>query len=74
MNKEVKGLFIKNVTNTMKLSNERSDEIADHMMEKIIKDIDKYITVVGTIRDIVSSGFTDSEKDYIMFTFGLVST
>ena len=74
MNKEEKGLFIKNVTNTMKLSNERSDEIADHMMEKIIKDIDKDITVVGTIRDIVSSGFTDSEKDYIMFTFGLVST
>ena len=71
MKEEDKEDFMTNIINVTKLNKERTDRIADYMMNKILKDFDKN-TPIDMIKIITNETFTDSEKDYILFTLGLV--
>jgi len=74
MNEDDKQEVITDILEATKVNKERTEKIADQMMEKVIKDIDKDITVIDTIKGVINDKLTDAEKDYVMFTFGLVST
>ena len=63
--------FIVNIANALKFSDERVAAIAEYMTT-VKKEMRENVPTVNVIKMIINSKFTDVEKDYIIFIFGLV--
>ncbi len=64
--------FVVNVANALKLSNERVAATADYMSDIVREQMKENIPTVEIIKGIINSKFTDAEKDYIIFVFGMI--
>lgn len=64
--------FIVNITNALKLSDKRVDITADYMSDTVRKQMKENIPTIEIIKGIIDSKFTDIEKDYIIFVFGMI--
>jgi hypothetical protein len=64
--------FVVNISKALKLSDERVSTTADYMSDTIKIQMKENIPTLEIIKGIINSTFTDVEKDYIMFVFGMV--
>lgn len=75
INDEEREEFITNTGEALKINKERIISTTDYVANVILEDIEKNHTpIVDIIKRIINSNFTDTEKDYIMFLFGLALT
>lgn len=72
MDSKEKEDFVINMANVLKLSNERVAVTADYMSDTIKEQMKENIPTVEIIKGIINSKFTDIEKDYITFVFGMI--
>lgn len=63
--------FIVNIANALKFSDERVALVAEYMTTIKIE-TRKNVSTIDIIKNIINSKFIDTEKDYIVFIFGLV--
>lgn len=64
--------FIVNITDALKLDKERVAATADYMSDTVREQMKENIPTVEIIKGIINSKFTDIEKDYIIFVFGMI--
>ena len=64
--------FVLNITNALKFNKERVDITADYMSDTVRKQMKENIPTIEIIKGITDSKFTDIEKDYILFVFGMI--
>lgn len=64
--------FIVNITDALKLDKERVAATADYMSDTIREQMKENIPTIEIIKGIINSKFTDIEKDYIIFVFGMI--
>lgn len=64
--------FVVNISKALKLSDERVSTTADYMSDTIKIQMKENIPTVEIIKGIINSKFTDVEKDYIIFVFGMI--
>lgn len=65
--------FVNSILGALKITEERIDPITTYILNNLIREEDKTdLPTIDIIRQIINSNFADNEKDYIMFTFGLI--
>jgi hypothetical protein len=64
--------FVVNISKALKLSDERVSTTADYMSDTIKIQMKENIPTLEIIKGIINSTFTDVEKDYIIFVFGMI--
>lgn len=75
MSNDEKTGFIVNMINILKFSDERVFLITEYISDKIRRQIKENISIVDIIKEIIyNNEFTDIERDYIVFIFGVAST
>jgi len=76
MNDKEKAGFIRIITEALKISQEKAESIIYNMTSETMEEIRKgnIPTVIDTIKKVIDSSFTENEKDYLLFTFGLAYT
>lgn len=72
-NDKAKENFITSIINALKLDQDRIGTISQFIEDTILKDIDEEVPRVDIIKKIINSNFSNTEKDYILFVFGLIS-
>lgn len=72
MDSKEKEDFVINIAKALKLSNERIAVTADYMSDTIKEQMKENIPTVEIIKGIINSKFTDVEKDYMTFVFGMI--
>ena len=70
MNDKEKTEFVVNIANALKFSEDRVAAIAEYMT--IIKERMRKNAPVDVIKMIINNQFMDTEKDYMLFIFGIV--
>ena len=64
--------FINSILGALKINEEIIDQITIYILENLVREEEKHdIQTISIMRQIINSNFTDTEKDYILFTFGL---
>jgi hypothetical protein len=66
-----KSEFISSITNALKFDQEGTVSVAQHMIQIILEDIDNNVPTIDTIKKIINGNFMDTEKEYMLFSFGL---
>lgn len=75
LNDEEKENFMTNIADELKISEERYQFLMDFVSDIIRRNIGKrHIPVVQVIKNIINIDFTDVEKDFIIYTLGVVLT
>jgi hypothetical protein len=76
MNDKQKAGFIKSIMEILKISQEKAESIIHHMAEETRENMKKnyFPTDIDIIKKIIDSEFTETEKDYLLFTLRLVYT
>lgn len=64
--------FVTNVADALKFSDKQVAIIAEYLSDTIRKQLRENVATVEVIKKIINSQFTDAEKDYTIFIFGLV--
>lgn len=74
-NDKEKEKFIIDTAESLKISKERAILTSDYVANVILEDMEeKHISVVDSMKKIINSNFSDLEKDYMLFIYGLVLT
>ena len=72
MDSKEKADFVVNIANVLKFSDESVAIIAEYMSDTVRRQMKENIPTVEIIKGIINSKFTDIEKDYIIFIFGMI--
>lgn len=72
MDSKEKADFVLNMANALKLSDEMIERTADYMSDTVRKQMKENISTIEIIKGIINSKFTDVEKDYLTFVFGMI--
>ena len=64
--------FMSYLEKALKLDEKRRFEISDYMIGTIRAQLRHHIADIDIIKGIINSKFTDVEKDYLIFVFGMV--
>ena len=64
--------FVLNIANALKLSDESVNITAEYISDTVKKQMEENVATVDIIKGIINSKFTDVEKDYLIFIFGMV--
>ena len=72
MESKEKADFVVNITNALKLNDERVAITAEYMSDVVSREMKENIATIDVIKGIINSKFTDVEKDYMLFIFGMV--
>ena len=65
--------FVDSITDGLKISGERADKIQEYMMKITEEYFNKNISQAQVFQEVVNSQFSNTEKDFIIFTFGLIN-
>ena len=76
MNDKQKAAFIQSIMEVLKIDQEKAESITYHMANETMEEMkrDHVPTVIETIKKVIDSDFSEIEKDYILFTHGLIYT
>ena len=76
MNDKDKAGFIKNIMDALRISQEKAESITHQMANDTLEEMkkDHIPTVIETIKKVIDSDFSEIEKDYLLFTYGLIYT
>ena len=72
MDSKEKADFVVNMANALKLSDASVEITADYMSDTVRRQMKENIPAIEIIKGIINSKFTDMEKDYIIFVFGMI--
>lgn len=72
MDSTEKADFVLNMANALKLSDKMVEATADYMSDTVRKQMKENISTIEIIKGIINSKFTDVEKDYLTFVFGMI--
>ncbi len=72
-NDKAKEIFITSIINALKLDKDKISQISQYIEDTILTDIDEdKISRIDIIKKIINSVFSNTEKYYIIFVFGLI--
>lgn len=76
MKDKEKAAFIKSIMEALRISQEKATSITRHMANETMEEMkkDHIPTVIETIKKVIDSDFSEIEKDYLLFTYGLIYT
>jgi hypothetical protein len=74
MNDKQRAAFINSIMEILKIDQEKAESIIHHLSNEILENKkNNYVpTVVDMIKKIIDSDLTEKEKDYLLFSVGLV--
>lgn len=74
MNDKQRAAFINSIMEILKIDQEKAESIIHHLSNEMFENMKKnYVpTVVDMIKKIIDSDLTEKEKDYLLFSLGLV--
>ena len=72
MSEKEKSDFMDEIAKGLKLDNEKVSKIQTYLMENLPKYLDENLPNIQALQNIISSQFSDVEKDFIIFILGLV--